>query len=102
MPDFTLIHEIAPARAGSPPYPGLILLHGLGSNELDLLQIAPGLDPRVYAISARAPLERRWGGYMWYDLEQHGPGLGSESIEAALDLLRRFLDEVIAADPLDP
>lgn len=39
---------------------------------------------------------------MWYDLERHGPGLGSESIEEALRLLERFLDEVIDAYRIDP
>ena len=102
MPDLSLTHETIPARAGSPPYPGLILLHGLGSNERDLLQISPGLDPRPYAVSARGPLKHRWGGYAWYDLDQHGPGLGSKSIESALALLRKFLDEVVDAYSIDP
>lgn len=101
MPELSLIHRTQPARSGSPPYPGLVLLHGLGSNELDLLSMAPVIDPRTYIISARAPLSYRWGGYMWYDLEQHGPGLGSESIEAALQSLERFLQEVIESYPID-
>jgi phospholipase/carboxylesterase len=102
MTDLSLTHRTHPARAGAPPHPGLVLLHGLGSNELDLLSMAPAIDPRAYIISARAPLSYRWGGYMWYDLEQHGPGLGSESIESALQLLERFLTEVIEAYPIDP
>ncbi len=100
--DFALTHRALPARAGSGPHPCLLLLHGLGSNELDLLSMAPELDPRVFTISARAPFAYRWGGYMWYDLEQHGPGLGSASIERGLDLLRRFVGEVVEAYPVDP
>ena len=28
-----LIHSTAPARAGAPPHPGLIVMHGLGDDE---------------------------------------------------------------------
>jgi phospholipase/carboxylesterase len=102
MPQLSLIYQTHPARAGTAPHPGLVLLHGLGSHELDLLSLASEIDPRVYTISARAPMAYRWGGYMWYDIERHGPGLGSESIEQSLDLLRQFLHEVVEVYPIDP
>ena len=101
-PNLSLVHRSHPARSGPAPHPGLILLHGLGSDELDLLALAPQLDPRLYAISVRAPFAYRWGGYMWYDIEQDGPGLGSESIEAGLAALWRFLGEALEAYPIDP
>lgn len=101
MTEFSLTHRSIPPRSGSPPHPGLVLLHGLGSNELDLLSMAPQVDARAYIISARAPLSSAWGGYMWYDLERHGPGLGSESIETSLNLLGRFLGEVLQRYPID-
>jgi phospholipase/carboxylesterase len=97
-----LTHRISVARTGNLPHPTLLLLHGLGSNEDDLLSMAPELDPRVLIISARAPFAYRWGGFMWYDLEQHGPGLGSASIEEGLGLLRRFVKELLEEYPVDP
>jgi phospholipase/carboxylesterase len=97
-----LIHRTAPARTGSPPFPGIVLLHGLGSDELDLLSLASQLGPRLYAVSVRAPLTYPGGGFTWYDLEGHGPGLGSESIEAALDALVEFLEDIVQRYPIDP
>jgi phospholipase/carboxylesterase len=98
----SLIHRTSPARSGSPPYPGIVLLHGLGSDELDLLSLASQLDPTLYAISVRAPLSHPGGGFAWYDLQRHGPGLGSESIEAALRSIAQFLDDVVERYPIDP
>jgi phospholipase/carboxylesterase len=102
MPGFALTHRSYPARAGRRPHAAIILLHGLGSNELDLLNLAPALDPRIFVISVRAPFGYSLGGYMWYDLEQHGGALGGESINTSLDLLRRFLDEAVHTYPIDP
>jgi phospholipase/carboxylesterase len=101
MPDLSLIHCTVPARHGSAPHPALILLHGLGANELDLLSFAHVMDPQVFAISARAPYSY-YTGYMWYDLDRDGPGLGSESIERSLKLLHRFLGGAMEAYPIDP
>lgn len=98
----TLIHQTVPARRGVPPHPALLLLHGLGDTEAGLLPIASQIDPRVYVISARAPFPHSWGGYAWFDLEHHGPGLGSESIEHSIGLLDRFLGELLATYPIDP
>lgn len=102
MKELGLIHRTSPARTGSPPHPGVVLLHGLGSDELDLLGLASQFDPRVFAVSVRAPLSYSGGGFTWYDLEGHGPGLGSESIEAALQTLEQFLEDVIVRYPIDP
>jgi phospholipase/carboxylesterase len=102
MATFSLIHRLQPARRGAPPHPGLLLLHGRGSDENDLLALAAELDPRLFTVSARAPFRFPWGGYMWYDLEANMAGRPSqESIQASLDRLRRFLDEIVAAYPID-
>jgi phospholipase/carboxylesterase len=100
MTDFSLVHRTRPA-AGGGPHPALLLLHGLGSNEMDLHMLATQLDPRLYAISARAPFGQPWSGYRWYDLAE-GPGRGGLSIEASLDRLVRFLTEIAARYPVDP
>lgn len=102
MTDFALTHRTLPAREGQAPHPGVILLHGLGSNELDLLALAREVDPRIFAVSARAPFTYPWGGYMWYDLEKEGPALGSPGIDQSVSLLRRFIDQVLEAYPIDP
>ena len=49
--------------------PLLILLHGYGSNEQDLMGLAPYLDPRCLIVSIRAPHALDFGGYGWFPIE---------------------------------
>ena len=60
----TVIHQ-APRKpaAGKPPL--LVLLHGYGANEQDLLPVAKRLDPRLAVASLRGPYQIRPGGYSW-------------------------------------
>ncbi|MGB1168835.1 MAG: alpha/beta hydrolase [Flavobacteriaceae bacterium] len=48
--------------------PLLILLHGYGSNELDLFSFAEELPDTLVIVSLRAPYEMGYGGYAWYDI----------------------------------
>ena len=49
--------------------PGLlVLLHGYGSNELDLFSFAEELPESLLIISLRAPYEMSYGGYAWYEI----------------------------------
>jgi phospholipase/carboxylesterase len=81
----------------------LLLLHGRGTDEHDLLPLARELDSRLFTVAARAPLAFPWGGFAWYELDPSGVGYpDKESIDHSLDLLRRFVDEILAAYPIDP
>ena len=48
--------------------PLLTLLHGYGSNELDLFSFAEELPDSLLIVSIRAPYEMGYGGYAWYDI----------------------------------
>lgn len=48
--------------------PLLILLHGYGSNELDLFSFAEELPDTLVIVSLRAPYEMGYEGYAWYDI----------------------------------
>jgi phospholipase/carboxylesterase len=98
--DASLVHQVAPARAGEAPHPTLLLLHGRGADELDLLGLGPELDPRFFIVSARAPYA--WmGGYRWYELE--GPGReDAASFGHSLGVLQGFVEELTAAYPVHP
>ncbi len=90
------------------PSPGaaplLLLLHGYGSNEHDLFDLADLLDPRLHVISARAPLVLPWGGFAWYHLGGTPGNLVPDpaSRAAALDLLTKFVRDLPARIGSDP
>jgi phospholipase/carboxylesterase len=99
----SLAHQLrwpAAARESSGRHPALIALHGRGSDEADLLGLAPYLDERLLWVSVRGLLELD-GGYEWYRL----PSVGvpdQASFDAALAALGHFVDEALAAYPIDP
>jgi phospholipase/carboxylesterase len=99
----SLVHLTHPARSGGEVHPGLLLLHGLGADERDLLPLATELDPRLFTVSAQAPFRLPWGGYAWYDLDPRGLGFpDTGTIGQSLGLLERFLDEIVQEYPIDP
>lgn len=103
MDNKPLFHRTIPASSGEPPHPALLLLHGRGSNEEDLLPLGPRLDPRLYVISARAPHAMGPAAYYWYDLEASMSDHPSrESIEGSLDAIGRLMDEARDTYPIDP
>jgi phospholipase/carboxylesterase len=56
-----------PEAPQAEPPPLLLLLHGFGSNEHDLMGLAPYLDERLHIVSARAIYDIGFG-YAWYYL----------------------------------
>jgi phospholipase/carboxylesterase len=103
MPDASdLIHRAIAARVGEPPHPLLLLLHGRGADEADLLGLAPHLDARFFVVSARAPYQfDRGGGFAWY--ESLAPGRpDATTFRASLCRLSAFVRELAASYPIDP
>ena len=49
--------------------PLLVMLHGVGADEGDLLPLAAHLDPRLLCVSVRAPHEYAVMGYSWFDID---------------------------------
>ena len=90
-----------PKREGDGPHPTLILLHGRGANEDDLLGLAEYLDERLLIISPRAPYPfQHGGGFTWYDLEDLArpePAMFAESHEK----LSKFVADVREAYHID-
>ena len=76
---------------------GLVVLHhGRGADEHDLLSLADVLDPerRLHVVTPRAPLQLPgWPGYHWYVVPRVGyPDPGT--FHAAFDSLAGFHDEL--------
>jgi phospholipase/carboxylesterase len=67
-----LVHRIRPA-AGEPDG-ALVLLHGRGADEQDLVPLLEVLDPerRLVGVTARAPLSLPPGGAHWYIVRSIG------------------------------
>ena len=89
-----LFHRERPA-AGEPA--GLLVLHhGRGTSEQDLLPLADVLDPerRLHVVAPRGPLQLPgWSGYHWYVVPRVGyPDPGT--FHAAYDGLAAFHDEL--------
>lgn len=99
-----LVHRALPPRTPSRRPPLLVLLHGIGADEGDLLPLAPLFDPRLLVVSARAPRETEPMGYQWYaiDWSVNPPRGDPAEIVASRDLLAAFLAEVTAALGADP
>ena len=81
---------------GITPVAALLLLHGIGSNEHDLVPIAMHLGSRFHVVSFRAPLSAGAGRYMWYPMLNggHGPEIDLKaaflSREALIASIRQY------------
>src|SRR5438067_8699398 len=80
----------------------LILLHGYGADERDLLPIAHALDPRLRAVSLQGPIAL--GGPMraWFNLGQDARGrisFDSEAARAAVRSATAAVEEIAGKSP---
>lgn len=102
--DAALSYEFVHARRGMPgPPPLLVLLHGFGSNEGDLLGLVPYLDERFHIASARGPLRIEAGAYGWYRVSHTagGPVVHEGEERESRKRLARFIDQMIEAHDVD-
>lgn len=63
-----LHYEIKAPTKASKNSPLLILLHGYGSNEMDMFSLAQYLPEEFYVIAARAPHKHSDNKFFWYPL----------------------------------
>jgi phospholipase/carboxylesterase len=98
-----LTHLTRPAAeqpAGGGQAPGLLLLHGRGADEADLMGLEEALDPRFVVVSPRAPYT--YGdGWAWYERADAGRP-HPETFQDGLAELRTFIAGLPAAYNIDP
>lgn len=99
----TLYHKVlAPKRKLTDRPPAIVLLHGRGADENDLLGLGDYFDERLMVISARAPFRFPSGaGYTWYDLEEVArpePAMFAESFTK----LNQFMEDVKKGYGINP
>lgn len=87
---------LAERPAGGEPAGLLVLHHGRGSNEQDLISLADVLDPsrRLHVVAPRAPLQLPgWPGYHWYLVPRVGHP-DHDTFHAARQALAQLHDEL--------
>jgi len=96
-----LIYKVAPLSSSEAgPHPTLILLHGRGTDENDLLGLIPSFDPRLLVVSIRAPHRFPFGGYTWFDLDEQN-GVNTDQLMEGCELLIRCVDDIQQKFPVD-
>lgn len=88
-PDVVRFNAPESDRAGRPL---LVLMHGYGSNEDDLISLAPHLPQSVVIASLRAPIAES-GGYAWFSRAVFGgDGPSQQHADAAAHAVLAWLD----------
>jgi len=97
----TLEHRLLlPENSTGQRHPTLIMLHGRGADEEDLIGLVPAFDRSILVLSVRAPHRFSYGGYTWYDIGEMGrpePELFQDSYKK----LVQFTKDALAAYPID-
>ena len=84
------------ARVVGSGSPTIVLLHGLGADEEDLLPLAEDLGPGTYHF-LRAPLVNDFGGYSWYriDFETGVIRYSAEDALASRDAVIKYIEGLL-------
>ncbi|HJW56655.1 MAG TPA: phospholipase [Burkholderiaceae bacterium] len=104
LPALPLAHRIRAPRDGKVEgSPCLLLLHGVGANELGLANIAELVDPRLTVILVRAPLV--FGpmqfGFFRVNFTASGPVINAEQAEQARQMLTTFIESLPSVYGID-
>ena len=96
-PSLAFSHRIRPPQSGQVEgSPCLLLLHGVGSNEIGLIDLAAQQDPRLTVILVRAPIQ--FGpmqfGFFQVRFTETGPVINAEQAEKSRQLLISFIERL--------
>jgi phospholipase/carboxylesterase len=100
--ELNLTHMVRPAierGRGDGAVPGLLLLHGRGADEADLMGLEGALDPRFTIVSARAPF-RLGPGFAWYGMSKVGQP-DNDTLHASVEEVREFIAGLPEAHGID-
>lgn len=107
-PALPLAHRLrSPAAAADDAaggIPCLVLLHGVGANEANLIDVAQRQDPRLLVILARGPLSFGPAQFGWFNVNftSSGPVINAPQAEASRAALVQFIEGLPAAYGVDP
>ena len=96
-----LVYELRKPKHIDPNqiYPALFLMHGIGSNEKNMLHLVSGLEDKCYIFSIRGPISHP-SGFAFFTIEGYGkPHL--DVFDVAIQRLTGFLDYAARQYPID-
>ena len=105
--DLPLVHLSRPGTVESDA-PAVVLIHGRGTNERDLLPIGAQLPEELHVLSVRAPDPMDGpDSYTWYELDLSAGGLhasqpDAEGFRRSLDSIHEFIQGAIDRYDLAP
>jgi phospholipase/carboxylesterase len=96
--------EREPVTTSEASAPLLILIHGYGSNEMDLFSFAAELPDSLHIVSVRAPLELGYNSFAWYSINFDADQNKFSDLDEArtsLGQISTFIDEFTAEKNID-
>jgi phospholipase/carboxylesterase len=99
-----LSYSVRAAQSGQGKAPCLILLDGMGANEIGFIALARHIDPRLVVVLARGPLElgpMRFGRFQ-VSFTPGGPAINAAQAELARRKLIGFIGQLPQAHDIDP
>lgn len=74
----------------------VVLLHGVGGNETNLIDIAAGIDPDTLVVFPRGPLQLGAQQFAWFRVRftAAGPGIVAEEAERSREALIHFVAQL--------
>ena len=96
-----MIYELRPPAQTEPgkTYPALFLMHGIGSNEQNMLSLVNGLEDRFYIFSIRGHLPQP-PGYAFFTIQGYGKP-HREVFDEGIRKLTSFIDYACAEYPVN-
>ena len=104
QPKTSMVYQLRDAESRNNKTPVLIMLHGYGSDDTDLFDLAKGIDKNWMVFSLRAPNKRRDYGYCWYEIQFMPNGefkYDYEQVKKSKALVLDFIREVCKTYQLD-
>jgi phospholipase/carboxylesterase len=99
-----LSYRVRAAQSGQGKAPCLILLHGVGANEIGFIELARQMDPRLVVVLARGPLEFGPMQFGWFQVSftPHGPAINAAQADLSRQKLIDFIAHLPQAYDIDP